>query len=124
MIGPNGKDLPVALGASASGDRGGDRSEMITSDTGNRPATSSIPEPKDAVEELASAATATPAPAPAAVEVQGNPDTDVSDDEIDALHARFDAMEALLKRKLAFVTLHARFDQLTTWLNQRFPDTK
>lgn len=125
MMGPNGRALPIATGAAAGVDSGGNRGESITSDTGNRPAApreapaatprESIQEPKDDVEEAASAAPAATSPtAPAAEYV-------ATDDEIDALHARFDKMEAELKRRLAVATLHARFDSLEAWLAERFP---
>jgi hypothetical protein len=123
MMGPNGKALPIATGAAAGMDGGGNRGESITSDTGNRPAApreaakprESIAEPKDEVEEALS----TPAPAPAPT--QPAAEQFATDDEIDALHARFDQMEVELKRRLAVATLHARFDALSAWLAERFP---
>lgn len=123
MQGPDGKMLPIATGAAAGADSGGGgRPEMITSDTGPRPAApkeaASLPEPKDEVEIAASAPVAAPAPE---VQVIGNPDTNISDEEIDRLHTRFDQMETLIKRKLAIATLMARFDALEAWLAARFP---
>lgn len=122
----NGLNLPIVTGA-ALGGSGGDRPESITSDTGNRPAAPN--------ERPMPAAPATPSPVVAAVLADdfilpmppdrppGDTLTDaeiVTDEEIEALHKRFDRMEALLKRRLAVSTLDKRFDNLEKWLAERF----
>jgi hypothetical protein len=133
MMGPDGRALPVVTGAAAMAMSGGDRGESITSDTGNRPAAprepkgaaptptapprASLTEPKDEEEHVAAA----PPPAQQPTVQVDTPAGYASDEEIDALHVRFDQMELELKRRLAVATLHARFDALTAWLAERFP---
>lgn len=117
--------LPVALGASTDVSGGGDRPESITSDQGNRPA---VPRETVAPRQPAAASTvadvladeaAAPAPVASPAPAGGQDAGIVTDEEIDALHARFDRMETLLKRRLAIGTLDARFDHLEKWLAAR-----
>jgi hypothetical protein len=120
--------LPKAIGASTDATRGGDRPEKITTDTGDpvrsvapRVTPPASPAPVSTVAEIVA-----DSETPGTLVVQAPVPVDVAaahaatDDDIDALHARFDAMEALLKRRLAVGTLNARFDNLEKWLNDRF----
>lgn len=120
MMGPNGKPLPISIGASASSDVGGNSAEGITTDTGIRSAVpKSKPEPADPVVEPPPAAQ--PEVAPPVETPPAAAPAPVGDDEIDQLHQRFDVIESMIKRRLAIATLHGRFDALEEWLNNRFP---
>lgn len=120
----NPNNLPVATGASL-GSVGADRPESITVDPGNAPRNAApkatpippssppvqakVPEPETAVAQDVPE-----------VEETGEKSYQVTDEEIDQLHQRFDRMETMIKRRLAIATLHARFDSLEKWLQDRF----
>lgn len=119
----NPKNLPIATGASL-GSGGSDKPESITVDPGNAPRIAAEP----AIRSTPMPPPATPVPEAKQPVNQPSPEVvettkteyQVTDEEIDQLHSRFDNMEALIKRRLAVATLHARFDALEKWLNDRF----
>lgn len=124
------KQLPICTGASLGDDSGGGRAEKITTE---KPGEVRSAAPKEQTLTPAQRAAFAPAPVvpsqvPAAAPSQVVDASaaaldqlqEVSDEEIVQLHARFDRLEALLKRRLAIATLSARFDNLEKWLNDRF----
>lgn len=123
MSGPT-KHLPIAIGfgLEPGGSSSNARPESITVDQGTPARRSdSKPEPKEPVQEALPEQVPVPEPEPVPV-AQDAPRAyeGTGEDDIDALHARFDAMESHIKKRLAVATLHARFDALEAWLKARF----
>lgn len=126
MSGGPTKHLPIAIGfgLEPGSSSSGGRAEAVTVDPGTaaRVAESSKPEPKETPPQYVPVPDAAPVPEqPAAVAPAAPVEYErAGEEDIDALHARFDAMEASIKKRLAVATLHARFDALEAWLKARF----
>lgn len=130
MMGPNGKALPVATGASLGGG-GSAPAERLTRDAGYTPmaaeggtpaphpkeeAAQPVPQPDPPVPPPALEPVAAPphvAPAPAVAYQQ---------EDIDAIHERLDRFEGVIKNKVTLLTVLARIDALEAWLKARIGD--
>jgi hypothetical protein len=130
MMGPNGRALPVATGAALGGGGDGGRPEQLTRDSGYtalaaEPTTT--PEPKEADEHpdsLMVPASEPPKPAPqaapaAVASAPAEAYQGTGEEDIDALHARLDRLEAVVKNRVTLITVLARIDSLEAWLKAR-----